>query len=70
MTSYIIRRFLYMIITLLAVSVVAFIIIQLPPGDYLTTLVENLRASGVEVDEEMVRSLEKQYGLDLPLHAQ
>jgi len=70
MLSYIIRRFFYMIIVLLIVSVVAFIIIQLPPGDYLTTLIENLRASGIQVDEEMIRSLEKQYGLNLPVYAQ
>ncbi len=61
MLSYIIRRSLYMIIILLMVSVVAFIIIQLPPGDYLTTLIENLRARGVQIDEEQIRSLEKQY---------
>jgi len=70
MLSYIIRRSLYMIIILLAVSLVAFIIIQLPPGDYLTTLIENLRARGIQVNEEQIRSLEKQYGLDLPVYAQ
>jgi len=58
------------IITLLAVSVIAFIIIQLPPGDYLTSFLEILRASGIEIDEAQVRSLEKQYGLDLPVYAQ
>jgi len=70
MLSYIIRRFLFMIILLLAISVVAFIIIQLPPGDYLTTLIESLRARGIEVDREQMRTLEKQYGLDLPVYAQ
>jgi len=59
-----------MIIILLAVSVVAFIIIQLPPGDYLTTLIENIRAMGIEISEEQIRSLEKQYGLNLPVYAQ
>jgi len=68
--SYIIHRSLYMIIILLAVSVVAFIIIQLPPGDYLTTLIENIRAMGIEISEEQIRSLEKQYGLNLPVYAQ
>jgi len=70
MLSYIVRRFLYMIIILLAVSVVSFIIIQLPPGDYLTYYMQRLRASGVEIGEEQIRSLEKQYGLDLPVYAQ
>jgi len=70
MLSYIIRRSLYMIIILLVVSVTAFIIIQLPPGDYLTTLIERLEAQGIVVDRERMRSLEKQYGLDLPVYGQ
>ena len=59
-----------MIVILLLVSVVAFIIIQLPPGDYLSTLIQNLEASGVTLDEEIIRSLARQYGLDLPIYAQ
>ena len=70
MLSYIIRRSFYMIIIMLVVSVVAFIIIQLPPGDYLTILIENLRGRGAQIDEEQIRSLGKQYGLDLPVYAQ
>ncbi len=70
MLSYVIRRILYMFVILLLVSVVAFVIIQLPPGNYLTSVVENLRASGIRVDEEEVRVLERQYGLDLPVYAQ
>ena len=70
MLSYIIRRSLYMIIILLVVSVTAFIIIQLPPGDYLTNLIERLETQGIIVDREMLRVLEKQYGLDLPVYAQ
>ncbi len=59
-----------MIIILLAVSVVSFIIIQLPPGDYLTYYMQRLKASGVEIGEAQIRSLERQYGLDLPVYAQ
>ncbi len=70
MLSYIIRRSFYMIIVMLAISIVAFIIIQLPPGNYLTSYISNLEASGIEVTEKQIRSLEKQYGLDLPLYAQ
>ncbi len=70
MLSYVIRRFMYMFITLLLVSVVAFIIIQLPPGNYLTSVIENLKASGMQIDEVNVRLLERQYGLDLPIYAQ
>jgi len=70
MLSYIIRRLLYMVIVLLVVSLVAFIIIQLPPGDYLTTLIENLESRGIAIDREQLRALERQYGLDLPIYAQ
>ena len=70
MSSYILRRFIYMGIILLVVSVVAFIIIQLPPGDYLTSYIITLRASGLTVDEAQIASLRKQYGLDLPMYGQ
>jgi len=70
MFSYIIRRFLYMIIILWAVSVVSFVIIQLPPGDFLTIYMQSLRATGTQIEREEFRSLEKQYGLDLPVYAQ
>ena len=70
MLSYVIRRFLYMFVVLLLVSVVAFVIIQLPPGNYLTSVIENLRASGIRINEEAVRLMEHQYGLDLPIYAQ
>lgn len=59
-----------MIIILLAISVVSFVVIQLPPGDYLTYYMQRLKASGVEVGEAQIRSLERQYGLDLPVYAQ
>jgi len=70
MLSYILHRFLFMIVILIAISVVAFIIIQLPPGDYLTSYIMTLRASGQEIDEAHIASLRKQYGLDLPVYAQ
>ena len=70
MLGYLLRRVLLMTVTVLAISVLAFIIIQLPPGDYLSTVIANLQARGVPVNQEMIRSLENQYGLNLPLHAQ
>ena len=70
MASYIVRRLIYMVILLLVLSVVSFIIIQLPPGDYLSSLIENMRARGIQVEAEQIRALERQYGLDLPLTVQ
>jgi len=59
-----------MIITLLVVSVVAFLIIQLPPGDFMTSYIVQLQAGGEQVQEEQVAALRKQYGLDLPIYLQ
>lgn len=69
MQRYLIRRFIYMIFLLWMVSVASFIIIQLPPGDYLSTYISRLeQASGNSIDEDTIESLRRQYGLDLPLH--
>ena len=70
MGSYIIRRLIYMVILLLILSILVFIIIQLPPGDYLSFLIESMRESGVLMEVEQMRALEKQYGLDLPVYLQ
>jgi peptide/nickel transport system permease protein len=43
-----------------------FVVIQLPPGDYLTTLIEELRAIGEKADKEQIAVLRKEYGLDQP----
>lgn len=67
MLQYVIRRLLIMIPTLLAISLVAFIIIQLPPGDYLTTVITNAAARGETIDPAEVARLERQYGLDQPI---
>jgi len=67
---YLIRRLTYMVITLLVVSVIAFIIIQLPPGDYLTSYIMQLESTGQKVDEARVASLRRQYDLDLPVYLQ
>ena len=70
MVSYIVRRFFYMLVVLLVLSFASFLIIQLPPGDFLTTLVENMRNRGMTIDAETIRELEKRYGLDRPLMGQ
>jgi len=68
MLSYIIRRVIYMIGVLFSVSVVMFIIIQLPSGDYVTSYIAKLEESGEFVQEEQAAALRKQYGLDLPIY--
>jgi len=70
MLAFVIRRILYMIPTLLAISVVVFIIIQLPPGDYLTTLIAALSSQGETVNQDAIRALSERYGLDQPWYIQ
>lgn len=70
MLAYIIRRLLYMIPTLFAISLVSFLIIQLPPGDYLNTLVAELAAQGDQVDRARLVALEERYGLNQPVYVQ
>ena len=70
MLSYMLRRVAIMIPTLLVVSVVAFVIIQLPPGDFLSSYVAQLRAEGDEVDMAEIRALEQRYGLGQPIYVQ
>src|SRR3954470_608668 len=70
MLAYVIRRLLAMIPTLFLVSVLTFIIIQLPPGDFLTTLAIQAAESGGSIDESAMQSLRQQYGLDQPKYVQ
>jgi len=70
MFGYIVRRVLYMIPTLFAISVVAFIVIQLPPGDYLTSYLASKREMGEAVDSATVAALRERYGLDQPFYVQ
>ncbi len=68
MKTYLLRRFLYMIILLFAVSAFSFFLVDLPPGDYLTSYVASLRdARGSEIDAAEVEALKRQYGLDQSL---
>ena len=70
MFTYIVHRILIMIPTLFAISVLTFIIIQLPPGDYLTHQIEELRSQGESANFEKIEFLRKQYGFDKPLVTQ
>jgi peptide/nickel transport system permease protein len=64
MLSYILQRILRAIPQLVLISVLAFTIIQLPPGDMVTYQIQRLEASGVEVSEAQAEALKRQYGMD------
>ena len=59
-----------MLVVLVLVSVVAFLIIQLPPGDFATSYVAGLSDSEAESAKAMIDSLRAQYGLDQPIYVQ
>lgn len=70
MLTYLVRRILVMIPTLLVISVLIFAIIQLPEGDYLTSQIAELESMGETVAKEQIEFLRKQYGLDEPFVVQ
>jgi peptide/nickel transport system permease protein len=70
MLGWLIHRILLMVPTLIAISILVFVIIQLPPGDYLTTLINELEAQGERANLERIAFLRQQYGLDRPLGEQ
>jgi peptide/nickel transport system permease protein len=70
MLAYIGRRILGMIPTLVIVSIVTFIIIQLPPGDFWTTRAIEIALSGGGQDKETVEKMRERYHMDDPLYVQ
>jgi len=68
--NYIIRRFLAGILTVWAASIISFVVIQLPPGDYVTAYIANLQATGTILSTEEAQALRIQYGLDQPIYVQ
>src|SRR5574340_1231723 len=70
MLAYVIKRFLLALVTVWAISVLSFIIIQLPPGDYVTSYIAAQSSSGSYVSEEEAAQLRELYGIDQPIYVQ
>jgi peptide/nickel transport system permease protein len=70
MFGYIIQRILIMVPTLIAISIIIFVIIQLPPGDYFSTYIAELQSQGEAVDLQKIAFLKAQYGFDKPVWEQ
>lgn len=68
MFAYIVRRIIYVIPTLILVSMVSFAIIELPPGDYLSSYIAQLEMQGGIVDNAELVALKQRYGLDRPVY--
>ena len=70
MLSLILKRLMWMFPTALVISFISFSIIQLPPGDYLTSYIAALGETGETVDEAQAAALRARYNLDEPFHVQ
>lgn len=70
MLSFIAKRIMMMIPVLIIVSIISFVIINLPPGDYLTMKIIELQNQGGGSARHAIEQLEKRYGLDRPLYVQ
>ena len=70
MLAFFIRRILYAIIAMWAVSIISFVIINLPAGDFVTTYIATQLATGNLVLEEEAETLREFYGLNDPIHVQ
>ena len=70
MSQYIIKRLIILPFMLVIFSIFAFVIIQAPPGDFVTTYIADLAASGSSVDQAQVNALRERYGLDQPMYMQ
>jgi len=66
MLTYVIRRILYMIPTVIIISIIAFATIQAPPGDFLTSMLNQFQEQYGSAAQEQITILRDQYGLDLP----
>ena len=70
MLRFIVKRLLWMVPSLFAASFLAFVLIQLPPGDYVTTYIATLAASNEVVDQNTAADLRERFGLDQPMLVQ
>ncbi len=70
MYIYIFKRITMFIPTVLLISLVVFFIIQLPPGDYVSTYVSKMQEQGETFTPEMIDEIREQYGLDKPWYIQ
>lgn len=70
MLDFLLQRLVYMLFTLIAISIMSFAIIQLPPGDFVTSMVAQLSLQGQSVDPAVMAAFRARYGLDQPIWVQ
>jgi len=70
MLAYVVRRFLLALLTIWAITVLSYIIIQLPPGDYVDSYIASMSASGSGVSQQEADAMREQLGLNQPVYIQ
>jgi peptide/nickel transport system permease protein len=70
MLRYILQRLLLIPVLIFFFSVMVFALVQAPPGDYLTSYIATLSASGSSLDQAQIEALKQQFGLDQPVYIQ
>jgi len=70
MVGYIVRRLLLAVLTVWVISAVSFVIIKLPPGDYVTSYIAEMEAGGGTVSQDEAQAMRHDLGLDQPLYVQ
>lgn len=70
MLRYILQRIILIPVLLIIFSVMVFALVQAPPGDFLTSYIATLSSSGSSLDQAEIVALERQFGLDQPVHIQ
>ena len=70
MLTYLLRRVLLSLLTVWAISVLTFVIIQAPPGDFVDAYISNLSAGGGSISMEQAEQLRREYALDQPMYVQ
>jgi len=68
MVTFLIRRLLFMVVSMFAISILSFVLIELPPGSALDNKITQMRQSGADVSAEQIRALEDRYGLRDPIY--
>jgi len=67
MVRFVVRRILLITATLILVSIISFLVIQAPPGDFVSSYVARLEERGDTIDQELIQALEARYGVNEPI---
>ncbi|MBV7336477.1 ABC transporter permease [Chloroflexi bacterium TSY] len=70
MFAFVVKRLVIFIPMIVVVSIVSFVLIQAPPGNFLDDYINQLRAQGEQVDLAEIENLKRRYGLDQPMYVQ